>query len=53
VTAWDLIIILIEGETNLDTLTFNIPRSVKSSREEIKKALEGTLEDDDRNYYKR
>lgn len=48
VTAWDIIIKLIEGETNLDTLTFNIPRSVKSSREEIKMALEGTLENDDR-----
>lgn len=48
VTAWNIIIQLIDGETNLDTLTLHIPRSVKSSRDEIKMALEGTLEDDDR-----
>lgn len=46
-TAWRIICQLVDGETDLDRLTENIHRNVKSSRDQIKDALEGTLEEED------
>lgn len=49
VTASDIICRLIKGETDLEKLTSSIPRQVKASRVDIQKALDGTLESEDRN----
>lgn len=46
-TAWEIIQKLVQGETNLDKLTSNIHKKVKSSRDDIKAALEGTLKVED------
>lgn len=49
VTAWGMICKLVAGETRMEVLMEYIHRSCKSSREEIKKALEGTYKEADRN----
>lgn len=46
-TAWDIICQLVNGETDLDKLTERIHPNVKASRDRIKDALEGTLEEED------
>jgi transposase len=52
VTAWGMICKLVAGETRMEVLMEYIHRSCKSSREEIKKALEGTCKEADRNILK-
>lgn len=47
-TSWSMICKLVEGETDLSVLTGYIHKKCKSSLEDIQKALEGTLEDEDR-----
>lgn len=53
VTAWGMICKLIDGETRMEVLLSHIHKRCRSSREDIKKALEGTLEQEDRNILKR
>lgn len=53
VTAWGMICKLVAGETRIEVLMEYIHKGCKSSKEDIKKALQGTLEDDDRNIIKR
>lgn len=48
VTSWNMIRKLVEGETNFSVLTDYIHGTCKSSLEDIQKALEGTLEQEDR-----
>jgi len=52
VTAWGMICKLIAGETRMEVLMDYIHRSCKSSRTDIKKALEGTLKEEDRHILK-
>jgi transposase len=52
VTAWGMICKLVAGETRMDRLTEFIHTSCKSSRADIEKALQGTIEDADRNILK-
>lgn len=48
VTAWGMICKLVAGETRIEVLMDYIHKKCKSSREDIKKALQGTLEKEDR-----
>lgn len=52
-TSWDIISKLVAGETNMETLTSNLHHSCKSSKEDIQKALHGTLEEEDHNILNR
>lgn len=52
-TAWSMICKLVAGETRMDQLTKYIHGHCKSSIDDIKKALQGTLDDQDRNILKR
>jgi transposase len=52
-TAWKMICKLVAGETRMDELTNYIHPRCKSSLDDIKKALEGRLEQGDRNIIKR
>ena len=47
-TAWGMICKLIAGETKEEVLTAHIHKNCKSSSEDIKKALRGTIKDEDR-----
>lgn len=47
-TSWMMICKLVAGETNMAKLTEYINPQCKSSTEDIKKALEGTLQEEDR-----
>jgi transposase len=47
-TAWLMVCKLVNGETNPDILTEYIHPSCKSSKDDILKALEGTLQEEDR-----
>jgi transposase len=47
-TSWQMIRKLVAGETRMEELTAYIDVRCKSSRKDIEKALEGTLEDEDR-----
>lgn len=53
VTAWGMICKLIAGETRMEELMAHIHKRCRSSKEDIQKALEGTLEQEDRNIIKR
>lgn len=53
VTAWTMICKLIAGETRIEVLMAYIHKRCKSTREDIEKALQGTLEKEDRNIIKR
>lgn len=48
VTAWGMICKLVAGETRMGVLTEYIHKACKSSKEDIQKALEGTLKEEDR-----
>lgn len=52
VTAWGMICKLVAGETRMEVLMEYIHKSCKSSKEEIRKALEGTCKEADRNILK-
>lgn len=52
-TAWGMICKLVAGETRMEVLMEYIHKKCKSSKEDIEKALQGTLEDEDRNIIKR
>lgn len=52
-TAWGMISKLVAGETRMEVLMSFIHKRCKSSREDIQKALEGTLEKQDRDIIKR
>lgn len=52
-TAWLMISKLVAGETRMEELTSFIHPCCKSSKSDIQKALEGTLEDEDRFILKR
>lgn len=52
VTAWQMIEKLVAGETRMPVLTSYIHGKCKSSKEDIEKALKGTLEDEDRDILK-
>jgi transposase len=52
VTAWGMICKLVAGETRMQYLTEFIHPSCKSSREDIEKALQGTIEKEDRKILK-
>lgn len=52
-TAWGMICKLVAGETRMEELTSYIHPCCKSSKIDIQKALEGTLEDEDRSILKR
>jgi transposase len=52
VTAWGMVCKLVAGETRMEVLMEYIHKRCKSSREDIQKALEGTLEQEDRNIIK-
>jgi transposase len=47
-TSWKMICKLVAGETNMARLTEYIDKRCKSSKKDIEKALQGTLEEDDR-----
>jgi len=47
-TAWEIIQAIVTGEENVDTLTANIHGRVKASKEDIKRALTGTIKEADR-----
>lgn len=49
VTAWGMVCKLVSGETRMEELMSFIDKRCRSSREDIAKALEGTLEQEDRN----
>lgn len=53
VTAWSMVCKLVAGETRIEVLTSFIHERCKSSREDIKKALQGTIEEEDRKILKR
>lgn len=53
VTAWGMICKLMAGETRMDVLMSYIHKRCRSSNEDIQKALEGTLEQEDRNIIRR
>lgn len=53
VTAWTMIRKLVAGETDMEKLLEYIHRGCKSSRVDIEKALQGTLEEEDRSILKR
>lgn len=53
VTAWGMICKLVAGETRMEVLMSYIHKKCKSSKEDIQKALEGTLEQEDRNIISR
>lgn len=42
-TAWNMILALADGVTNLDELVAHVPGQVKATKKDIKKALKGTL----------
>lgn len=52
-TSWLMICKLVEGETRMEVLTSYIHGRCKSSRRDIEKALQGTLEIEDRKILKR
>ena len=52
-TAWIMVCKLVAGETRMEQLTKYIHGSCKSSIKDIQKALQGTLDDQDRNILKR
>jgi transposase len=49
-TAWGIIQAIVRGETSVEKLTEHIPAQVKKSKEEIRKALTGTLKDYQESY---
>jgi transposase len=51
-TSWNMICKLARGETNIHILMSYIDPRCKSSKESIQKALQGTLEEEDRNMLK-
>lgn len=51
-TAWGMISKLVAGEGRMEELTSYIHPKCKSSKEDIQKALDGTLEDEDRSILK-
>lgn len=53
VTAWEMVCKLVLGETKKEILMEYIHKKCKSTREEISKALEGTLEEQDRRILRR
>lgn len=53
VTAWGMICKLIAGETRMEVLMSYIHKKCKSSKEDIEKALKGTLEEEDRTIIRR
>ena len=48
VTAWKIVKKIVQGERDVDKLTIEINNRFKSSRDDIKKALQGTLQSEDR-----
>lgn len=52
-TSWLMICKLVGGETRMEVLTSYIDRRCKSSKNDIEKALQGTLETEDRKILKR
>lgn len=42
-TAWQIIKMLAQGQDCVDILTHNIPKNVKASKKQIRKALSGTI----------
>jgi len=46
-TCWDIVSKIVAGETDLEKLTCNINKHVRASRNDIKKALDGSLESED------
>lgn len=46
-TAWKIIKLIADGETDINELTAHIPKQVKANKSEIRKALKGTLKDRD------
>lgn len=46
-TCWEIISKIVDGETDLEKLTCCINKRVRASRNDIKKALEGSLEPED------
>lgn len=52
-TAWTMVCKLVGGETRMEVLTKYIHHKCQSSLDNIKKALEGTLDNQDRNILKR
>lgn len=53
VTAWTMVCKLVAGETNMEKLMAYIHRGCRSSKADIEKALQGTLESEDRSILKR
>lgn len=53
VTSWTMICKLVAGETDMKELLKYIHRCCKSSKADIEKSLQGTLEDEDRSILKR
>lgn len=51
-TAWTMIRKLVAGVTDMETLTSYIDKRCQSSKEDIEKALQGTVEEADRNILK-
>lgn len=51
-TSWLMICKLVAGETRMEVLTSYIHGKCKSSREDIEKALQGTLKEEDRSMLK-
>lgn len=52
-TSWKMVCKLVQGETNMDVLMEYIHGRCRSTREDIEKALEGTLEEEDRSIIKK
>jgi transposase len=52
-TAWLMVCKLVAGETRMEVLTSYIHKRCQSSREDIEKALQGTMDEQDRNILKR
>lgn len=53
VTCWNMVCKLIAGETDMKILMSSIHHSCKSSKEDIKKSLQNTLEEEDRSILQR
>lgn len=51
-TAWGMICQLVAGETNMNVLTAHIDKRCQSSKTDIQRALQGTLEEADRDILK-
>lgn len=53
VTAWTMVCKLVAGETSMEKLLEYVHSGCKSSKADIEKALQGTLEEEDRSILKR